>query len=234
MPPVQDECLRCGTCCAKGGPGLHTEDIPLFATFRGVSAPLDTGCLQTLRKGEPAWDQPAGEVRALTEEMVKLRPSSENEQACLFFQAEDKSCGIYANRPLECRVLACWSPEALTTIYDKGRLKRTDILPLGSAALELAMVHERQCSYDLLAHAIEQALQSPGEEHEAAVLEILSRDASWREAFTRRLQACAPASRNDMTMFLFGRPMRMSLSFYGLRLVKEGNTPRLARIPQRR
>lgn len=218
----QNACRRCGECCLGGGPALHAEDMPLFE--QGI---LDTGGLVTLRKGEPAFDQPAGMVAPLEQEIVKLGYASDG-KACQHYQATSKSCGIYDNRPLECRLQACWNPAPLAAIYDKNRLARADLLPPESAAMQLARLHEEQCDFSELSLAISRLHESPGPKREAEVLEFLERDAAIRAGLVRRLEQPRMATQG-YCLFLFGRPMRESLPYYGLRLTQEQGHSRLLR-----
>ncbi len=222
----QQTCRRCGTCCRRGGPALHQEDLPLLT--QGV---LHTGVLLTLRKGEPVFDQPAGAVRPLPEELVKIQYAAEG-LTCRYYQEQRQECGIYEQRPLECRLQACWDDSAIRAAYDQGRLTRRDLLPEESAAWQLAAMHEAQCSYAALALAATRLLERPCPESEAAVLELLELDAAIRAGLARRLEQPQLATQG-YCLFLFGRPMEKSLPFYGLRGVREQGRLRLLRLGTR-
>lgn len=218
----QNECRRCGGCCLGGGPALHEEDLPLFE--QGV---LHTGALQTLRKGEPAFDQPAGRVAPLAEEILKLA-YAEDGKACLYYQAQDQSCAIYEHRPLECRLQACWDDSTLREAYAKSRIARRHLLSAESAAMQLVQMHEALCSHGALAQAVAAYLERPSAATEQAVLGILEHDAAIRAGLASRLEQPEMAIQS-YCHFLFGRPMRQSLPFFGLRLVGEEGRPRLLR-----
>lgn len=218
----QNECRRCGGCCLGGGPALHEEDITLVSQGR-----LQTGILLTLRQGEPAYDQPAGVVAPLPEEIVKIQYGADG-RACMYYSPNDQSCHIYDQRPLECRLQACWDDAPLRSAYGKGRIRRRDLLAPESAALQLAQMHEEQCSFATLAEAAGQLLQTPSAAAEANVLELLERDAAIRTGLARRLEQPEMAIQG-YCLFLFGRPMRESLPFFGLRLVAQDGQPRLLR-----
>lgn len=49
---TQRTCMRCGTCCEKGGPGFHQEDRMLIEKGR-----IPLKYLYTIRKGEFAYDK---------------------------------------------------------------------------------------------------------------------------------------------------------------------------------
>lgn len=218
----QNECRRCGGCCLGGGPALHHDDIPLLD--QGV---LQTGQLLTLRRGEPAFDQPAGVVAPLPEEIIKLQYAPDG-KACMHYRHEDQACVIYEQRPLECRLQACWDDSAISSAYDKGRIRRSDLLPPQSAALELARMHEEQCNFEELARKAADLFEKSGQEREAAILDILERDAAIRMGLARRLEQPEIVIQG-YCLFLFGRPMRESLPFFGLRLVSRDGKPGLLR-----
>jgi Fe-S-cluster containining protein len=226
---AQDACTRCGQCCRNGGAALHVEDLELFR--RDV---LHTGHVLTLRAGEPAFDQPAGVVRPLAVELCKLAPGADG-KACLFYESEKQGCGIYQERPLECRLLACWAPEDLTSRYQEGHLQRQDLLPAGSAALELARMHEERCSYATL-RELAAAFAGAGQDAarvEAEILDLLALDQGMRRSLRERMgqEPFTPETARYCD-FLFGRPMEASLGFFGLRLVHGGRGPRLLRTPR--
>ncbi len=206
---------------------MHREDLELFE--RGS---LNTGHVLTLRRGEPVFDQPAGEVLPLDAEMCRLAPR-EGSAVCLFYDAEVKACSIYENRPLECRLLACWAPEELMSRYREGRLQRSDLLPPESAALELAMMHESRCSHVELAALAQRFLAGEGEAGRG-ILEMLDRDQAIRRMFLEKMEENPATPGQELLRycgFLFGRPMKAGLVFHGLRLVEGGAGNSLVRAP---
>ena len=119
-------CDGCGTCCRKGGPLLHGEDAPLVA--RG-DIPLVR--LVTLRRGELVHDPVAGRVLPLEEEAVKVQGTGEPGQpwhCVLHREAGRGGCGIYAQRPAQCRALFCKDTSALEALYAVRRLDRATLL----------------------------------------------------------------------------------------------------------
>lgn len=219
----QNQCRRCGDCCKNGGPALHRDDLGLFSS--GV---LETGHLLTLRLGEPAYDQPAGAVAPLEEEVLKLRPGADG-KSCMFYDAANSLCAIYENRPLECRLQACWNEEPLRDAYREERICRLDVLAPESAALEIVRLHEQQCGFQALAAAAGKLHAQPGVAAEAAVFKILETDTAFREGVARKLGQ-SPEELHEYFLFLLGRPMQDSLSFYGLRLTYDGKRARLLRF----
>lgn len=183
-------CRRCAACCRAAGPALHEQDLDLVGTAFTLAD------LMTLRAGEPAFDQPAKAVRPLAAEIVKL--AGLNPEAgrwdCVFLT--EQGCGIYASRPLECRLLDCRDTSALENAYASGRLTRLDILPPESALAEIVRLHEERCP---MAEALTLA-----REHRMAharLDEMLAFDRSLRATLTER-DFSPPLLR-----FLLGRPL---------------------------
>jgi len=136
--PNDTACRRCGTCCRKGGPALHTRDLALFD---GPNA-LPLSLIVTLRAGEMALDQLQGRVLGLGTEVLKLRGRTRNSQACALLNPADSSCSLYARRPAECRALSCRDTAPLAAMYDRDRLTRADLLPAGHGLLAVMAEHE--------------------------------------------------------------------------------------------
>jgi Fe-S-cluster containining protein len=133
-------CRRCGTCCQKGGPALHAEDLPLFEEGGQISLSL----VVTLRAGEPAHDQVRGRVEPLAAELLKLKgptPGSAS-WACQLYDQKAGACTLYDSRPAECRVLFCQDTAPLAAMYGKHRLARRDFFPPGHAILAVMAEHE--------------------------------------------------------------------------------------------
>ena len=192
------ECRRCGQCCRQGGPALHAEDLPLVR-----SKALAYADLYTLRQGEPARDQFQDRLLPLERELVKLRGAGDPSWACTFLE-EPAGCGIYANRPLECRLLSCKDTAPLAAAYAQGRLTRADILAPGSALAELAAEHGARCPTPELARLLAAARAG-----DAATARIAAQAAADMLAFDRAFRAALvdkglPA---EVLPFLLGRPL---------------------------
>ncbi|MEW5773180.1 MAG: YkgJ family cysteine cluster protein [Thermodesulfobacteriota bacterium] len=187
-------CDRCGQCCRQGGPALHAEDLPLVR-----DKVLTYADLFTLRRGEPARDQFRDRLLPLEAELVKLKGAGDPSWTCVFLQ-EPAGCGIYASRPLECRLLSCKDTAALAAAYASGRLGRADILPPGSALAQLAAEHEARCPVPELTRLLAASRAGDGGAARAAA-DMLAYDRAFRAALADK---GLPA---DILPFLLGRPL---------------------------
>jgi len=139
-------CRRCGTCCRKSGPALHTQDRALF---EGPGA-LALSMIVTLRAGELCFDQPKGRLLPLKAEVLKLRGGGANADrvsggtgwACALLTQPGNECALYDRRPVECRVLSCQDTEAIAAMYAVDRLTRADLLPKGHGLLAVMAEHD--------------------------------------------------------------------------------------------
>ena len=133
-------CLRCGTCCKKGGPALHHEDKQIID-----SGDIGLSSLYTIRKGEFARDNVSGGLIRLTAEIIKIK-NRPDDGACVYFNDPGVSCKIYDHRPLECRMLECWNTGPIEKIYAENRLARHVILEKNQWLIELVETHDRECA----------------------------------------------------------------------------------------
>jgi len=211
-PVTEIICDRCGTCCRKGGPALHRQDMDLVRS--GVIRPAH---MVTLRRGEMAYDEARDEVIPLQEELVKLRGAVRGSWTCLFFMPAEIGCRIYNSRPAECRALSCKDTSAILGMYDKDRLTRRDILADNAELLSLVEAHEASCPYAPLA-GLGPRLRSD-EDAARRLLEAVRLDLSFREVVAERTSV--PAEDMD---FLFGRPLTETVHrMYGIRVQRRGD-----------
>ena len=78
------ECIRCGTCCKKGGPCFHIEDRMLIEKGK-----IPATFLYTIRKGELARDNVRGCLKPVDSDVVKIK-SKIDSWACILFDEEKK------------------------------------------------------------------------------------------------------------------------------------------------
>lgn len=185
-------CRRCGTCCAKGGPALHLEDLPLLE--RG---PLARHDLYTLRADEPVHDQVLGLARLLESDCVKIR-SAPGSVACIFLRDRGSACALYAHRPLECRALQCQETATLAVAVRRPRLSRIDVVGAQSPLAELIRDHEKRCSCAMLLAL----LRLDTGKARRALQRSRDYDAALRELFAEQ-RAVKPGEVD----FLLGRPL---------------------------
>ncbi|WP_022663476.1 YkgJ family cysteine cluster protein [Paucidesulfovibrio longus] len=213
-------CRRCGICCGKGGPALHDEDAGLV----GGVLPMEK--LTTLRVGEMVYDQPLGKVVPLVEEIIKIR-SAPDSATCIFFDEKNRACGIYENRPVECRAQLCENDERLKAVYDKERIGRRDLLPEGHPLLELIEDHDERCSPRRLTSLARRIAEGDKDALEA-VGALLAYDAELRKAISEK-SGISP----DALEFLLGRSLDKVLAGIGLEVRREDGRTVLRRRPVR-
>ncbi|NJB69281.1 Fe-S-cluster containining protein [Desulfobaculum xiamenense] len=215
---TRTHCEQCGTCCRKGGPSLHRDDLRLFA--EGI---LGFGDVVTLRRGEFVHDQITGQLAPLEEELVKLRGTGLS-WSCAQLELDGNMCRIYDNRPVECAALKCWDTAEVEAMYAVDRIVRADILPEGHPLLDLVEAHEAECPYERLEDAMLGFVNDdPGAE--AAVFEMIDYDANFRTVFRERTGASA-----EDCDFLFGRPLHRTIRQYGVDIVTRDGRSRLTRM----
>jgi len=206
-------CRRCGTCCKKGGPTLHTEDRVLVEKGR-----IPLASLFTIRQGEPFFDNIRGGIHSAATDIIKIKNRS---RQCSFYSSAEKSCSIYDCRPLECRALQCWDTAEIERIYADNRLTRKDLLEGIEGLWDLVGDHQRRCSYEKL-YAYRKGNGCGSGELEKAILEMIRYDDSLRRLVVQKTEM-----QEKMLEFLLGRPLTDTIGMFGLRLGKDGSRLRL-------
>lgn len=190
------KCTRCGTCCKKGGPSFHLEDKSLIE-----DGMILLKSLYTIRKGEPAYDNVKECLMPVSSDIIKIK-GRKNRWTCIFFDENENACTIYENRPLECRILACWDTREIEQIYSQNRLTRKELLSNIKGLRELVEEHQSRCDYDKIRHVVK-ALSGDGRKEAAESLsDMLQYDADIRELVVEK-SGIDP----EITNFLFGRPL---------------------------
>ena len=214
MPEVQNECIRCGTCCLKGGPALHHEDRELI-----LQDTIQLAHLVTIRCGEPAVSPLGDKLEYLQAEIIKLKGQA-NDWACLFFDRQNSSCLMYQHRPIECTLLKCWDTDDLEMIINKNLLCRTDIIADDSPYLEHIAIHEEECSLAGLESLLSSlSIKSLQNEVMAELTDMVRRDMGIR---ARAL--AAPDFPEKIELFVFGRPLFKILQNFGIMVQELGGT----------
>lgn len=202
MNEPRDRCRRCGTCCLRGGPALHTEDRDLLTAKHLVLAQLIT-----VRMGERVFWPGAANPEPTNLELVKLQGRG-GDWRCLFYSSQTDGCSIYDHRPLECRLFKCWAPDDLNGIIGQGTLARTDLLHPDDPVREFILRQEVKCP----ANCIEELV--PFARPDSAALlklqDLVMIDLTIRSQAMEQL-GIAP----ELELFLFGRPYFIMLAPFG-------------------
>jgi Fe-S-cluster containining protein len=205
---IKTECDRCGTCCKKGGPALHHEDIGLLRINR-----LNQEELITIRKGEPVLLPHLDKPEPAESEIIKIKGRG-SEWTCLFYITEKSECAIYTHRPLECSLFKCWDTADLENEAGKNLLSRHDMIPADDPILSIIKIHEEKCSLQnfdqLLAglhnnNTLEPAL--------ADLTNLVNSDLSIRSKACERFHLSL-----ELELFFFGRPLFKILEQFGLKM----------------
>lgn len=194
------ECKRCGTCCKKGGPSLHIEDMGII-----VDGHIPAGHLYTIRKGEPVRDDIAGEIIYAPSDIIKIKGRGKSWR-CFYYNDDEKECGIYRYRPLECRVLKCWDTNDIEDIYGKGLLSRKDLIGGIAGLWELVADYDEKCSYEEIKKIISKGDMRKQERLSKKTAELIEYDKTIRELVVKKGNLDS-----ELLDFLFGRPLTVTL-----------------------
>ncbi|MDH3393888.1 MAG: YkgJ family cysteine cluster protein [Desulfobulbaceae bacterium] len=208
MSNTQTHCRQCGTCCKRGGPALHHQDTDLLR--EGV---IGYRHLVTIREGEFAYSPASGALETVDRELVKINGQG-GEWTCLFFEKGSSSCGIYGQRPLECRLLKCWEPDELLSVAGRDTICRRDIVNAGDPVVDLIAHQQRECPAESVALAVESWRQQPENDKGRDVLaDLVRRDLALRNHAIVDLGLPA-----EVEFFVFGRPLFKQLAGFGVAL----------------
>jgi Fe-S-cluster containining protein len=205
------ECSRCGTCCEKGGPGLHQEDRILVDT-----GAIPSRCLFTIRKGELAYDNVQGGLMPGDSDIIKIKGKADT-WTCVFFDEPNKQCSIYDDRPLECRALKCWDTRELEKMYAGRRLTRNNLISEVEGLWDLVKGHQERCDYQKIKKLIDDLNGPSRDRARKELLEIIQYDAE-----IRKLVVEQGGMDPEMLDFLFGRPLTKTLPGYGITVRQDG------------
>lgn len=211
-------CRRCGTCCRRGGPALHLEDRGLVESGR---IPLSD--LFTIRPGEMVHENVRNRLVPAPSDIVKIRGTGDRWTCC--YLGADNSCGIYDDRPMECRVLECRSPDSFLAVYEKDRLTRAHLLSGRTDVWHLVREHEERCDMVLLRRLFDGFSKEESGLYLRRIADIVQYDRELRAVLTE--SGRVPPALFD---FLFGRPVADILHMFGYRLDHHGDRQRLVRL----
>ena len=213
---IISECIRCGTCCEKGGPCFHIEDRMLIEKGK-----IPSRYLYTIRKGEVAHDNVKGCLTPVDSDIIKIKGKKDS-WTCIFFNEVKKGCTIYDDRPLECRVLKCWDTRELEQIYANTRLTRNDLVSEVKGLWDLIKEHQAFCDYKKIQPLIKDLAGSKNNHARRKMLEIIRYDTE-----IRKLVVARGGLNPKMLDFLFGQPLTKTLRNYGIKIHQEGKKIRL-------
>lgn len=206
-PDTIRSCIRCGTCCEKGGPAFHMGDRHLIQD--GV---IPSGDLYTIRKDEPVYDNVKGFIFPAPSDIIKIKSKS-NSPACTEYDEKNRRCTIYKNRPIECRILQCWNTREIEKRYATDRLTRKDLLLTMDDIWRLVSDHQKRCDYAAINRFMDLFGQAPPKTVPAAVQEMVRYDIHFRNLLAEK-GGIDPA----LMDFLFGKPLKETLLRYGVRV----------------
>lgn len=199
------ECIKCCTCCSKGGPALHKEDKTLLDEGK-----LHGRFLYTIRQGEPVEDNVKGDIIFAPTDIIKIK-SRDGSEACLFGNYQKKECSIYESRPQECKILQCWDTKALEDFYEKDRLTRKDVLGHIEGLWDLIEEHQDKCSYEHISEILQKTPSPISGKAKEELLSIVAYDLEIRELVINQTDTDP-----NLIDFLFGRPLKQTLRRFGL------------------
>ena len=212
QPNAETGCLRCGTCCEKGGPTLHREDQDLVE-----SGMLPVKLLYTIRTGEMIRDPIRETIVYADSDIIKIRGTG-RDWRCTLFNVDEKRCEKYDNRPAECRAMECWDTREIEAMYEHDRLTRQDLIGAVIGLWEFIIEHEAMCDYRKLRSLTSEMQNGDNGKAAAQIMEMIRYDAAARDLSVEKA-----GTDPEHLDFLFGRPMSDMISGFGLQLSKEGN-----------
>jgi Fe-S-cluster containining protein len=199
------ECIRCGTCCKKGGPVLHREDMDILRYHHAEYAHL-----MTIRKGELTHNPVSNRLEYVCQEMVKVAGKGDT-WSCYFYREEDNSCRIYDHRFLECRLLKCWQIDEIMSIIGQHTICRSDIINHDDPVLDIIAKHEKECSLQELQPLIDEISFGKGTAEARKKLSgLVQQDMAIRSYAFSDL-----GLRREYELFIFGRSLTNILKDFG-------------------
>ncbi len=213
MPDIKithTECIKCGTCCKKGGPSFHYKDRQLIE--KGI---ILSRYLYTIREGELSYDNIINCLHPAPTDIIKIK-GQKGSWTCVFFDDKNNQCTIYDNRPLECRILKCWDTREIEKVYSKTRLTRKNLLSSVEGLWELIEDHQKRCSYKMLSRYLNELKNGTKDIPLEKIQDMLRYDEKIRNLIVEK-----GSLEFEMTDFLFGRPITETIRIYGFKIKKD-------------
>ena len=204
---AKNTCERCGTCCIKGGPALHFEDLQLLKNKN-----LNIDHLITIRQGEPILSLTHSQTNSARSEIIKIKGRGAG-WTCLFFKEKNNACGIYEHRPMECSLLKCWDTAELEEVAGKNLLNRYDIISSHATVIPFIKDHEKRCSLAEL-ESLLCAMKDKSSQQEAItrLTDLVNTDLAIRSQAYAKFHFSL-----DAELFYFGRPLFKILNQFGIK-----------------
>jgi hypothetical protein len=179
--------------------------------------------LFTIRPGEMVHENVQNRLMPAHSDIIKIRGTGDRWTCC--YLGADNGCGIYEDRPVECRVLECRSPEAFLAIYETDRLTREHLLSGGVDLWRLVQEHDQRCDMVLLRRLFDGFSKDESAVYLRRISEIVQYDRELRAVLSE-------SGRVDPALFdfLFGRPVADILHMFGYRLDQQGPRQQLVRL----
>ncbi len=204
-------CVGCGECCRRSSPTLYAEDLELV---QEKLMPLAQ--LLTLRRGEAVRSPFKKEPFHLEAECIKVRESPET-QACVFFDTGECTCGIYENRPMQCRAQACWDTSIAEELAEEPKLTRQELFASLEDLTRLLDEHDRRCSFTHLRKVFED-LDPEKSESIDAVIDAVAFEDHFRHFVAEQLSL--PSDSLDL---FFGRSFIELVKLFGFKVEKDAD-----------
>lgn len=198
-------CKKCGSCCEKGGPALHIQDLELIR-----SGTIPVSSLITIRKGELVHNPITGQVQPASVELVKLVGTGKSWNCCYY--DEDSGCTIYVNRPHTCRLLKCWDSDELLSVIEKDTLDRFMILAEDDPLIPIIVEHERVCPCAIL-QEIKLNRENLTKAQKGEIEKQVRQDLRFRQRIIKDFNL-----KLSEELFYFGRPFFQLLQPLGIRI----------------
>ena len=212
MPKAsRTHCIRCGECCLRGSPSLHTKDLELIG-----KGDIERGALYTIRRGELVRDNIREEMVIIDQEMIKLKEQQREKRGCAFYNEREKECLIYEKRPIQCSALKCWDTDEFFEVHDGPKLTRREVID-DSLLCGLMTEHEKKCSYLALKKHVDE-IRTIGEDAVDEILGMLKFDYYLRPFVSQKLGV--PLDEMDL---IFGRPLMTTIDMFGLKVIQESD-----------
>ena len=171
--------------------------------------------LFTIRKGEWVRENVRGKLMATDEELIRVKGTADA-WTCTYLDENSSKCRIYADRPIECRLLECWDTREITTFYRQNRLARRDLLAGIEGLWDLIADHDARCDYGLIAELTHQMRQRPNQDVKAQLSRVLSYDVE-----IRRLLVDQGGVDVEMLDLFLGRPLTKTMDAFGFKVTRE-------------